>query len=430
MAAILAVGCHKEVALKVEMPHPTSDNPEMNIDEGILSLHNGDEVYANGSVCHVTSTAGTAAIIEDVASANAYRAIYPASIVSTHDDIIDSKTVSVTLPLVQHYEIVDGRQRVVVPMGAYLEGDGTLQFHSLCAVVRVVVNNLLDKEITIDGIILRTATNPLCGWSEAHINGNASDKIVPVMSWVPSCYEMRLFMSNEAPVKLGVGEVKSFDIVVPGFTTDDVEIRVNMPDGYFRMVKTGVSVENNTVLTITSDVTGIKEYAAVLYDGQLFNSLIPNSATAVVFEYNSTDPTGTTLSTNNPNSTSWVCGKMDGTTWRARTPKQKIYANEDCSKMFAGKENLQTIDFGDGLVTTGVSDMSEMFSGCSGLTSLNLTSFDMSCVENKEGMCAGLSTASGACTIICTEAVQAELENGTGLPTEGVVFTWVRPTSR
>jgi hypothetical protein len=54
----------------------------------------------------------------------------------------------------------------------------------------------------------------------------------------------------------------------------------------------------------------------------------------------------------------------------------------------------------------------------------------MSRVTDKSYMCYNLATNSHACTITCLLAVQTELENGTELPTSGVTFTWVRPTSK
>ena len=77
--------------------------------------------------------------------------------------------------------------------------------------------------------------------------------------------------------------------------------------------------------------------------------------------------------------------------------------------------------------TVNVTDMSEMFWGCESMTNLNLSHFDMSGVSNKQCMCRNLSTESGACTITCPAAVRTALENGTDLPTSGVVFTWVTP---
>ena len=77
--------------------------------------------------------------------------------------------------------------------------------------------------------------------------------------------------------------------------------------------------------------------------------------------------------------------------------------------------------------TENVTDMSEMFWDCENMTNLNLSHFDMSSVSNKQYMCHDLSTNSGACTITCPTAVRTALENGTDLPTSGVVFTWVTP---
>ena len=80
--------------------------------------------------------------------------------------------------------------------------------------------------------------------------------------------------------------------------------------------------------------------------------------------------------------------------------------------------------------TEKVTDMSGMFWMCINLKRLNLSHFDMSGVSYKQYMCSGLSTESEACTITCPTAVRRALENGTDLPTSGVVFTWVTPTSK
>ena len=96
--------------------------------------------------------------------------------------------------------------------------------------------------------------------------------------------------------------------------------------------------------------------------------------------------------------------------------------------LFVGS-NLQTLDLSN-FNTANVADMSFMFDGCNSLTSLDLSNFDMSNVTGKVYMCNGLSTTSGHCIITCPAAVQAELEDGTELPTSGVTFTWLRPTSK
>ena len=98
------------------------------------------------------------------------------------------------------------------------------------------------------------------------------------------------------------------------------------------------------------------------------------------------------------------------------------------SKMFFCCWSLTSLEVSK-FNTEKVTDMSKMFFNCTNMTNLNLSHFDMSGVSNKEVMCYALSTKSGACTITCPLAVQTELESGTDLPTSGVTFTWVRPSS-
>ena len=98
--------------------------------------------------------------------------------------------------------------------------------------------------------------------------------------------------------------------------------------------------------------------------------------------------------------------------------------------MFSGCSNLSYLDLSR-FNTSNVQNMRAMFNNCSSLTDLNLSNFDMSNLSStgKEDMCNGLSTYSHHCTITCPSAVQTELESGTNLPTSGVTFTWLRPTS-
>ena len=101
------------------------------------------------------------------------------------------------------------------------------------------------------------------------------------------------------------------------------------------------------------------------------------------------------------------------------------------SGMFSGCSNLSYLDLSR-FNTSNVQNMQAMFNNCSSLADLNLSNFDMSNLSStgKEEMCNGLSTYSHHCTITCPSAVQTELESGTNLPTSGVTFTWLRPTSK
>ena len=69
-----------------------------------------------------------------------------------------------------------------------------------------------------------------------------------------------------------------------------------------------------------------------------------------------------------------------------------IYANEDCSSMFAGIKNITEIDFSN-FDTSKVTDMESMFAGCS-LPILDLSNFNTSSVTNMQQMFAYCSSLS------------------------------------
>ena len=109
--------------------------------------------------------------------------------------------------------------------------------------------------------------------------------------------------------------------------------------------------------------------------------------------------------------------------------------------MFENCTSLSSLDLSN-FYTPNVARMYNMFYNCTHLTYLNLSNFDMSHLEDidydyhfagKDDMCYHLSTASGNCTIVCTESVQNSLLEYDGhfyitrIPVSTVNFTWVRP---
>ena len=112
--------------------------------------------------------------------------------------------------------------------------------------------------------------------------------------------------------------------------------------------------------------------------------------------------------------------------------------------MFENCTSLSSLDLSN-FYTPNVARMYNMFRNCTHLTYLNLSNFDMSHLEDidydyhfagKDDMCYHLSTASGNCTIVCTESVQNSLleldpvfhdHHITYIPVNTVNFTWVRP---
>ena len=615
-AVLLASSCKKEQEL-VTLGAVISQPGKTYIDDRYPCWNNGDQVYVNNTAYPISAASGSSAQIADVVSADGYRAIYPASLVPANMDITNSSSIPVTLPATQVYTLVDGHQRVNAPMGAYTDGE-FLQFHNLCSIVHVVVNNNTGSDMALDKLRIATDNAYLSGAGTATVTGEDDDGITLSSD---ASHSVSLRIAGPTSVTLAAGAQSAFDIYVPAFPTDNVTITLYTTNGYyFELTKNSVALTPNTYTTVTLNVTSLTQIlTAELVDGPTFNAAIPDNATAVVFEYNSSASSGTRLSTSD--SPAPIYGNMDGTTWRVSTSASMINANPDCSSMFQGKLDYYTlepeseitvIDFGESYNTSNVmsmnqmfaeckslvcldlsnfntenvtdmgalffgcsnltsldlsnfntenvmgmygmfsgcnsltslelssfntdnveymhsmfngcssltsldlsnfntenvkvmngmfydcssltsldlsnfntenttnmawlffqceeltsldvsnfntdnveymhsmfngcssltsldlsnfntenvTDMGAMFYGCSSLTSLDLSHFDMRNVTDKSNMCFLLSSTSGACTITCPAAVQAELENGTYLPTSGVTFTWLRPTSK
>ena len=146
---------------------------------------------------------------------------------------------------------------------------------------------------------------------------------------------------------------------------------------------------------------------AELVDGETFNSIIPADATSVVFECNNSSVrSGVGLSS--PSSPVPVFGILEGRVWRVITQAGFIDANPNSRKMFYNRSELTSIDFGKGFNTSNVTDMSEMFQGCSKLTALDVSSFNTSNVNSMAAMfksCSGLTglDVSSFCTSNVTD---------------------------
>ena len=384
---MLAVSCQKEegtVTLGAEIQKTVNSSTKVYINDHTPCWHNGDEVYINNAAYPIMAASGASARIEDVVSSSSYRAIFPASIVPEDCDISSSGSVPVTLPSIQHYELVGSHQRVDVPMGAYLTSGSTLQFYNLCSVVRVIVSNSLNQELTLRRIELTATASGLSGAGTATVSGSVHDHIS--MSSTAS-HSVTLSFGDNSTRTVGALATETFDIVVPEFDTDDVDISIyTTDDRYVEVEKEDVALAHNTITTVTANVTALAEVPhAELVDGPTFNSAIPY-ATSVVFEYNSNVSSGTLLST--ANSPVPIYGNLDGRIWRVSTSDCTINANANSSYMFAARlhyddaegeyyfhPELETIDFGNGFNTSNVTDMNHMFDNCSAQT-IDLSNFN------------------------------------------------------
>ena len=404
--AVLTAGCQKDeesVTLVAEIQKPLNGNVGLHTDESALYWLNGDEVFINNAAYPVTAASGVLARIENVASANTYRAIFPAGIVAESGKSSNS-SLPVILPTKQTYRIANGRQRVEMPMAAYLNSGNTLRFYSLCSIVRVTVSNPLDRVLPLARIEVRTQTAKLSGAGTATVVRQESSHIDMSNNASNTVF---LAFTNDFPASVEAQSTSTFDIVVPPFTTDDMTLTLYTTDGYMcEARKEKVALTQNAIDTVTLNVTELAEAPhAKLISGPDFNAAIPrdDKTKSVVFEYNSPVTSGTLLST--PDSPVPIYGNLDGTTWRVSTRASQIHANPNCSSMFrcdwkfldmpsGGRERyiillLKRIDFGNGFNTDSVTNMRGMFLSCQDLRGLDVSSFNTENVTDMSRMFEG-----------------------------------------
>ena len=404
--AVLTAGCQKDeesVTLVAEIQKPLNGNVGLHTDESALYWLNGDEVFINTTAYPVTAASGVLARIENVESANTYRAIFPAGIVAESGKSSNS-SLPVILPTKQTYRIANGRQRVEMPMAAHLTSGNTLRFYSLCSIVRVTVSNPLDRVLPLARIEVRTQTAKLSGAGTATVVRQESSHIDMSNNASNTVF---LAFTNDFPASVEAQSTSTFDIVVPPFTTDDMTLTLYTTDGYMcEARKEKVALAQNAIDTVTLNVTELAEAPhAKLISGPDFNAAIPrdNKTKSVVFEYNSPVTSGTLLST--PDSPVPIYGNLDGTTWRVSTRASQIHANPNCSSMFkcewkfldmpsGGRERyiillLKRIDFGNGFNTDSVTNMRGMFLFCQDLTGLDVSSFNTENVTDMSRMFEG-----------------------------------------
>lgn len=375
---VLAMGCKKEqqlVTLGAYINQPTKSYIDGN---RYPCWNTDDQIFINNAAYTVSSVNGSSAQIDDVVFADAYRAVFPASIMLTNNSIAGNSSVQVYLPATQTYVVENGHQRVDAPMGAHLTSGSTLQFNNLCSIVHVVVNNAMSSVLTLGSIELKTTNARLSGSGVATVEGSASDCISMDAN---SLHTVTLSIPNH--VTVSPQGTAAFDIIVPPFPADNVTITANTPDGhYYGITKSNVALVHNTITTVTLNVNSLNDPTAA---AKISRDLqIPSYATAVVFEYNSTVTTGTVLSTDD--SPVPIYGNMVGATWTISTSASTIIAPTYCGWMFYGKDHLRTIDFGSGFNTSNVQDMGLMFGYCTQLTNINLSSFNTSNVTTMGSM--------------------------------------------
>ena len=395
--------CQKEeVDLTALIDNYNGNDAKMYVNEGGYACwENNDQVKVNNQSCYV-SVSNSSAVIAGVASADCYRAVYPASIVSGN---IESNAVSVNLPAEQTYKFENGHQVLAAPMAAYCDGT-TLRFHNLGSLIKVTVaNDRGSGAITVNRIVV-TASNACLSGAGSIENIAIDEPVINMMS--NQSNSVTLNCPNGVVVNQGAS--KEFYISIPAVASSDNKFSIkvcvsesdNLKYEYARNQNSSFTIARNEIVAVPfSSVAATRTLLpAELVDGETFNQIIKEldgteidrravsssdyNVRTIEFQCNSNLTTEilVSTSTSNPIYASW---NMSTKTITISTPASSIYANVKSRSMFQKFEELESIVNLSVLNTSNVTNMSNMFEKCN-VSSLNLSNFNTSNVTNMSGM--------------------------------------------
>ena len=176
---------------------------------------------------------------------------------------------------------------------------------------------------------------------------------------------------------------------VAGTEEGVLTVKVNVPANYWGTPENAnlfirISDGNNDV--ISEMIPAYYSVICELPKGATFNNAVSTvfpDATAIKFiaESQSGDPFPDVYGM--PTTAKYI---ENGSTLEIHTAAKEFIFNKNCSDMFWNFSNIVSIDFNDCVNTANVTDMSYMFTACSALTSLDLSSFNTENVTNMGGM--------------------------------------------
>ncbi len=165
LACGLMAGCEKDISpvfyLEVEN---VSDGTKMQVNGlGGSRWVSGDKININGTEKAIAAGTGNKASVTGIDRSSFYRAIFPASIVTGGN----GTPCTVTLPSTYTYQVVEGYQKLDLPMAAYLTDDESdeyaLYFKHLTGSVVVRVSNPLSNTLYIDRVTISSDKYSICG---------------------------------------------------------------------------------------------------------------------------------------------------------------------------------------------------------------------------------------------------------------------------
>lgn len=221
-------------------PRFFSQSENIRINGGTYTIqYSGDEAQING----VTSDEGTT---------RKYTAFYPASLVG--DANVRDGQITVTLPAVQNYVEVGGKQDVALPMAAVIEGSGNIfNFYNLCSLLKVKVHNGTSAAFTVRAIQVAASASNICGTATVTPTGSAND-FLTVTNGQKS---VTLAGINKS---VAANSDAYFYVILPKISTNNTfsfRIYTNSGRRVLQMTGSGVQLPRNTIADIQLNVNTI-----------------------------------------------------------------------------------------------------------------------------------------------------------------------------
>lgn len=384
----------------------------------------------------------TYATIEGVSPSPVYYAIYPAS-AAREITLDDNGTPTATIFFEPHQDYIwvgnetTGHQRLNMPMGAVAtrttSGTATLYFKNLCSILRVKVTNALASNNNIENVNFNVRRITVQSYGD-YVTGYAKATLTeggnPTMTTNSVFNGRDNVLSFYAPGHASMGTIyysnandnptsKSYDIVVPPFHATKLVLEVELYNGnnklgYFEYtVENPAEVAHNNILPIDLDVNQYTAYDYAYFEkGSDFNADISalsgfNNVTTINFtnyeggirELEAGNPNYTWTTVHAANSPLPIYAYIHSSapaTLVVNSRATFMYADSNCSGMFAYLTNLRTISWNNINTTTGlpcgfqtedVTNMSSMFEGCSSLQTITgINNFNTTNVWNMAHM--------------------------------------------
>ena len=397
--------------------------------------------YDDTITCSLTGVTQTVATIEGVQSStnNYYCAIYPvgaAEKIGIPDDDDGTTQAVIYYRPDQFYKWENGRQRVDMPMGAVAnDATKTFYFKNLCSILRLNVRNNHGRTIKISRVTVQASGAYVAGSADVTLTPNGNPQVImDVPNTTGATNVLSLYPENNSGfikelAAEGTGSTTTIDIVVPPFDASSLNIEFELFDANGTFIgNSDAIIDNPPALALNKIVTlnlntdhnhEDADYAYIesgpefyAHMRELLLELARLNGKINSIQFNTVESNDRPTSSSNGTIASsiknvkaahsafniWaylVHTSGSNYTLEVDCKVPLIYADKDCSYMFADLPDLETMNWTntatEGFQTEDVVDMSYMFKGSSKLRSIQGANFNTTNVRTMAHMFDGCS---------------------------------------